>query len=301
MIVSASYKTDIPAFYGEWFINRLKAGYCRIFNPYNRQASIVSLKRGDVDGFVFWTKNLSPFLNKLEAVHEQGFPFIVQYTINGYPRVLESSVVDAQRSVQHMRYIAQAFGSRVGVWRYDPVLVSSVTPLEFHRRNFSELARSLEGCTDEVVVSFAQVYRKTLRNMTDAAKYHGFVWEDPHDDAKLELISEFAAVASDHGMKLTVCAQNKYLVPGVVAANCIDATRLAGITGYMINAKVKGNRPDCACYVSKDIGEYDTCPHGCVYCYAVLNRDLAMSRFKKHDPSGEFIFTPTDAARPRQE
>ena len=292
MIISASYKTDIPTFYGEWFGNRLEAGYCKMVNPYNRKAYRVSLELDQVDGFVFWTKNVGPFLGKLAVVSEKGYPFIVQYTINGYPRTLEFSVVDSKRSVEHMRVIAETYGPEVGVWRYDPILVSSETPSDFHRRNFSNLARSLEGCTDEVVVSFAQLYRKTLRNMDWASDEFGFSWEDPDDQTKRKLVSELAMIAQAHGMKLRMCSQDKYLTEGVSPARCIDSGRLARVAGRSIQATVRGNRPDCACHASKDIGEYDTCPHGCVYCYAVLNRDLAKERHRQHDPQGEFLFTP---------
>ena len=292
MIISASYKTDIPTFYGEWFGNRLEAGYCKMVNPYNRKAYRVSLELDQVDGFVFWTKNVGPFLGKLSILSEKGYPFIVQYTINGYPRTLEFSVVDSQRSIEHMRVIAGTYGPEVGVWRYDPILISSETPPDFHRRNFSNLARSLEGCTDEVVVSFAQVYRKTLRNLDWAADEFGFSWEDPDDKTKLELVSELAMIAQAHGMQLRMCSQDKYLTEGVSPARCIDSGRLSRVAGRSIQATVRGNRPDCACHASKDIGDYDTCPHGCVYCYAVLNRALAKERYRQHDPQGEFLFTP---------
>ena len=292
MIISASYKTDIPTFYGEWFKNRLEAGYCKMVNPYNRRAYTVSLKREDVDGFVFWTKNVGPFLDKLAMVKELGFPFTVQYTINGYPRVLEFSVVDAERSIEHMKTIASAYGHNVAVWRYDPIVISSETPTSFHYQNFERLARCLEGTTNEVVVSHAQFYKKTLKNMNWAAERFDFSWEDPSSETKLELTSGLADVAASYGMQLRMCSQDEYLVKGVDPARCIDAERLSAIAGGSINAKVKGNRPDCGCHLSKDIGEYDTCPHGCVYCYAVLNRDLARRRYKEHDPNGEFLFVP---------
>ena len=292
MIISASYKTDIPTFYGEWFQNRLRAGYCKMVNPYNRRAYTVSLSKEDVDGFVFWTKNIGPFIDKLEEVKARGFPFNVQYTINAYPRTLEYSVVNADRSIEHMKKIAGTYGEKTVVWRYDPILVSSETTIDFHRENFSRLARRLEGSTDEVVISYAQMYRKTLTNMNWAAKEFGFVWEDPPETRKLDLTSNLAAIASSFGMQLRMCSQDKYLVKGVSPARCIDAERLSAIAGYTIGAKVKGNRPDCGCHLSKDIGEYDTCPHGCVYCYAVLNRDLARERYRKHEPTGEFLFSP---------
>ena len=296
MIISASYKTDIPTFYGEWFVNRLDAGFCKMINPYNRRAIRVSLERHDVDGFIFWTKNLGPFLEKLKVVHDRSYPFVIQYTINNYPRTLEFSVVDAKRSAEHMKLIANEYGPRVAVWRYDPIIISSDTPVDFQRRNFAELARSLEGSTDEVVVSFAQLYKKTKQNRDWASKKFGFSWEDPSDDVKLQLTAEFAEIAKSHAMQLTVCSQEAYLTPGVKAARCVDALRLGDVAGQRITAELKGNRPECGCFLSRDIGEYDTCPHGCVYCYAVRSRNLAQKRYKAHDPVSEFLFIPEGEA-----
>src|SRR6266436_8963379 len=177
MIISASYKTDIPTFYGDWFMNRLRAGYCKMVNPYNRSAIRVSLELGNADGFVFWTKNVGPFLKHLTEIRNRGFPFVVQHTINAYPKALEYAVVNATRSVENMHRIAQEYGWRVPVWRYDTVVISSETPIDFHRRNFGSLCQQLEGATDEVVISFVQLYKKTLRNMEWAAREFGFSWE----------------------------------------------------------------------------------------------------------------------------
>ncbi len=295
MIISASYKTDIPAFYGEWFENRLKAGYCMVANPYNRrQVRRVSLLPEDVEGFVFWTKNLGPFMGRLERVAELGRPFTVQYTITGYPRELERTVVDADRSVRHLRTVAERYGPKAAVWRYDPILFSSLTPAEYHLDNFERLAGSLEGSCDEVVISFATIYKKTARNLAAAAREFGFTWEDPPDNVKLDLAARLAEMAGARSMRLSVCSQWRYVVPGAQAARCVDARRLAAMGGQPIRARLKGNRPDCGCYESVDIGVYDTCPHGCVYCYAVLHRDLALSRYRSHDPEGEFLFSPND-------
>jgi hypothetical protein len=292
MIISASYRTDIPTFYGDWFIKRLRAGYCKALNPYNRQVIAISLRPEDVDGFVFWTKNVGPFLSHLSEVRQYGFPFVLQHTINGYPRVLEQAVADAVRSVEHLRRIAETFGPRVCVWRYDTIVDSSVTPREFHIETFSRLARQLEGATDEVVVSFAHLYRKTLRNMNRSAEESGFTWSDPTDDWKRTLLAEMVQIARGHKIGVTVCSQPKYLTPGGGEARCVDAKRLADVGGSAFKSKLKGNRPECGCFESRDIGEYDTCPHGCVYCYAVENRDLAMKRYHQHDSESEFLFAP---------
>lgn len=292
MIISASYKTDIPAFYGEWFMNRLKAGYCRLTNPFNRsQAMTVSLRRESVDGIVFWTKNLGPFVDHLRTIRDLGFPFIVQYSINAYPRTLEFSVVNHERSIDHMRMLAGEFAPGVGVWRYDPIVFSSLTSRDFHRDNFARLAKALEGTTDEVVLSFAQVYKKTKRNMDWAARKFCFSWRDPLQEEKLKLLGELSTIAATHGFRTTLCSQPEFLVPGVGESMCVDAPRLMRLWNISFKSQIKGNRPGCMCAGSKDIGDYDTCPHGCVYCYAVMNRELAKTRYKRHDPLGEFLFT----------
>ena len=291
MIISASYKTDIPTFYGPWFRNRLQAGFCRMVNPYNaNQHFKVSLRPEDVDGFVFWTKNVTPFLPVLDVVKDREQPFILQHTINAYPRALESRVVDAERAVTSLRRVADQFGSKTVVWRYDTIVFSSVTPPDFHRRNFERLAEQLRGTTDEVVVSFMQVYQKTKRNMEEAASQHGFTWTDPLDQEKAELLRDLVAIADGNGMSLKMCSQPQFLTTGVGEARCVDAERLSALAGHSFRAKLQGMREGCGCFQSKDIGDYDTCPHGCVYCYAVRNRGLALRRHGEHDPDGEYLF-----------
>jgi len=299
VLISASYRTDIPAFYGEWFANRLRAGYCRVANPYGGPPSRLSLLPGDVDGFVFWTKNPGLFLPQLARVRERGFPFVVQYTINGYPRSLEYAVVNADRSVEHARRIAEEYGPRVIVWRYDTIVFSTATSRDFHLRNFERLAAALTGATDEVVISFAQIYRKSRINMNAAAALFDFTWEDPEDSAKSLLARDLTACARAYGMQLTVCSQARFLEPGIAPARCVDAQRMSDVAGQPVRARLKGNRPECACHESRDIGAYDTCPHGCVYCYAVRTRALARRRYIEHDPSAEFLCGPAEPQSPR--
>jgi hypothetical protein len=299
MIISASYKTDIPTFYGDWFMNRLKAGYCKMLNPYNRHVVRVSLLLNDVEGIVFWTKNIGPFIKNLPEVKQRGFPFIIQHTINGYPRALEQAVVDSARAVEQVRKVADMFGSRVCVWRYDTIINSSLTPREYHIETFSRLANALEGATDEVVISFAHLYRKMLRNMDVAAREHGFTWSDPDDEWKKGMVAELASIASAHKIRLTICSQPNFIIPGCNEARCVDAKRLSDVSGKPVVAPLRGGRAQCGCYASRDIGEYDTCPHGCVYCYAVQNQSLAKARYKQHDPNGESLFPlPEDAVQP---
>ncbi len=127
MIISASYKTDIPTFYGEWFMNRLQDGYCKMVNPYGHQVYTIDLTPENVDGFVFWTKNIGPFLKYLPEVQKMGYPFVVQHTITGYPRELEFRVIDHTHTIEHMKVLADMYGPHIAVWRYDPIVVSSLT------------------------------------------------------------------------------------------------------------------------------------------------------------------------------
>lgn len=292
MIISASYKTDIPCFYGEWFMNRLRAGYCKMANPYSREVYRIGLTPAEVDGFVFWTKNLGPFLKYLPEIRERGYPFVVHYGINGYPRALERSVADPEQAVAHAHMLAEAYGPRTVVWRYDPILFTTLTPAAYHRERFAELARKLRGATDEVVISFAQIYRKTRRNLQRTAGRYDFDWFDPDDEEKRSLVRDLARIARENGMQLTICAQDQYVTGGAASARCIDAGRLAAVAGRPIRAEARGHRPNCGCFRSRDIGEYDTCPQGCVYCYAVQDRERALSRYRRHNPLGEFLFPP---------
>ncbi len=290
MIISASYKTDIPAFYGDWLINRLKAGYCRVANPYGGQTCTVPLDRQSVDGFIFWTRNIGPFIDKLDEVDKMGFPFIVQYTVSGYPRALDQATIEAEHAIDHIHRLGKIFGNRAIVWRYDPITSTSLSPPAWHLENFARLARGLSGVVDEVVVSFAHIYRKTERNMTAAAQALNFEWTDPPAEEKRALLGKIAEIAADNGLDLTLCGQPEFLIDGVREAICIDAGRLGDVAGYPIKASAKPHRDSCRCHASRDIGDYDSCPQGCVYCYAVTSRERAKRRFSEHDSSSDLLY-----------
>lgn len=297
MIVSASFRTDIPAYYGGWFARRLDAGFARVVNPYGGAPATVRLDPAHASGFVFWTRNPGPFVPVLERLRRECRPFYLSFTVTGYPRALEPGVIATRRAVAQFHELADTFGPRACVWRYDPIVTSSLTPPAFHRRMFAKLADRLAGATDEVVVSFAQVYAKTKRHLDRAARDHGFTWRDPDDDAKKALLSDLTVIARAHGMRLTLCAQPHLLIDGVEPAACVDAARLGAIAGHPVKARRKGNRPGCACFESRDLGAYDSCAQGCVYCYAVSSRRAAQMRLKRHDPAGEFLIAPQNHLR----
>ena len=286
MIVSASYRTDIPAFYAEWFRRRFTLGHCMVANPYGGPPGRVALRDG-VDGYIFWTRNITPFLDALELVAAEGLPFVVHYTLTGYPRPLERRVVEAGRAIGAIAGLAARFGLGGVVWRYDPILLSELTPVDWHIENFSRLADHLAGLVDEVVVSWLDLYRKTLRNL------QGLAVIDPAAEQKTALLRRLAAIAEARAIRLTLCTEPELACrSGLTEARCIDAERLGRRAGRPIAARRKGNRPGCLCAESRDIGDYDSCPHGCVYCYAVASPAAARARFHGHDPNGDFLMPP---------
>ena len=292
MIVSASYRTDIPAFYADWFLNRVAAGAARFRNPFGGGIVTVSLRAEDVSGIVFWTRNFAPLMDRLAPVEERNWPFVVQFTVTGYPRPLEPSTIRAEDAAAQIAEIARRFGPRAAVWRYDPVLLSSAIGPDWHRATFARLAAMLRGHVDEAVLSFVEPYRKTRRNLDRLARRAGIDWRLPEPDEKAALVGDLAAIAGDAGMALTLCTQPALaaLVPGIAApAHCIDAGRLGDVAGRPVIAPVKGNRPGCLCAASRDIGAYDTCPHGCTYCYAVADRSRAKAAYAAQDAGAEML------------
>ena len=287
MIINASVKTDIPAFYGAWFMNRIDAGFCLATNRFNRKNRI-ALTRDEVDGFFFWTKNVGPFMPQLEILTERGYPFVVHYTITGYPRAIEPAVLPADRAIEQMRILREKYGPRAAVWRYDPIAITSLTDFDFHRLNFRRLAERLAATTDEVCVSFVNYYPRMKRERDEAARQRGFEWEDPTADRKREFIVELNGIAREHNLKLSLCAQREYLSPGINDAACVDVQRLSDVAGVEVHGRKPGHRGSvCGCFHAVDIGAYNTCRHGCAYCYAVQNNGKACDFFRRHDPAAE--------------
>ncbi len=294
MIISASSRTDIPAWYGAWFQKRMDAGYCLSVNAFNGRPYRVGLTREEVDGFFFWTKNLGPFLPHMDELSARGFPFVVHYTINGYPSFMEPKIPPVEAAVGHLGFLTRNYGPKVVIWRYDPILFTDATGFSFHRENFTRIAKQLAGTVNDVVVAYANFdFRKTRANLSRAARETGFTWEEPDVDTKRHFLSELSAIAGDHGMTLSVCGQPECRSPGVMEAVCIDAQRLSEVAGREIQGKKPGHRgKQCACDYSRDIGAYDTCAHGCLYCYATTNHSMSSLYQRQHDPTAEWLRGP---------
>lgn len=255
-------------------------------NPYGSKDYRVEMSPDAADGFVFWTRNFRP-LGRLLRAEKHPFPFVVQYTVTNYPKSLEQSVIPANDAIKDIKNLAGTYGARSCVWRYDPIVFTSELNAPWHRRNFRRLAEALCGSVDEVVISFVAPYTKTRRNLHKAEIKHSFEWRDPGIVEKQELAMNLANIAATNGMQLTTCSQPEFVSSEIKAARCIDKSRLSDVAGHEITARTKGNRKGCACHQSRDIGAYDTCPHGCVYCYAVRDNAKAKESVRRQSVTAE--------------
>lgn len=224
------------------------------------------LDRDSVDGFIFWTRNARPFRGGLGAARDVA-PFVVQYTLTGYPPVLETGVPPPGHAIAEIARIAGEYGPGAVVWRYDPVIWTDATDADFHRENFRRLADRLTGLVDEVTLSAATLYAKSRRNLSRHAP--ALTVDDPPDGDKRALLAELGGFAAERGIAPTLCSQPHLLGGPLRAARCVDAERLQRVGGEDLRFRARGNRPGCACAESRDIGAYDSCAHGCLYCYAV--------------------------------
>ena len=293
MIVSCSRRTDIPACYPAWFMNRLRAGYCVVSNPFNpHQRRRVSLRREDVDALVFWTKNVRPLLPSIDELISAGHRFMVQFTLNPYPPILEPGMPRLEDRLADFETLSRLIGKNRVVWRYDPIIISNQTPFSFHRQAFLALAERLSEVTERVVVSVVQLYRKTLRGLMGLSE-RGLIFEQhAADSAEMnELLYFLAETAGSYGLEIVSCASERDLsVLRISPGRCIDGelfTSLWGLQGPW--KKDPGQRPACGCTVSVDIGATNTCQHGCPYCYATTNHEQSRIQFLQHDSHAEIL------------
>ncbi len=284
-LISASRRTDSPAFYARWFLRRLAAGYCHWINPFNGRPHRVSLRPEDVAGIVCWTRNPPPLAGSLEELERRGYRFAFHFSLNGYPKEIESHNPPVAAALRAFRELAARLSPDRVWWRYDPILVTAATPPVWHVENFSRLAAALEGATRRCYFSFASFYRKVTRNLEAA----GLEWVEPDTVLKLDLTDRLRRVARDHAIQMLACCDDSLLEAGVGKAHCVDSAAFPGAAGAFRPAPT---RKDCGCSESVDIGAYDTCAFGCRYCYATNSRAAALIRLSEHDPEDSALWRP---------
>ena len=281
MIISASRRTDIPAFYSEWFINRLKEGHVLIPNPRNaNRIGRVLLSPENVDCIVFWTKNPIPMLDKFEQLDRMGYRYYVQFTLTPYDKTVEGNLPPKTELIKAFIEVSKRTSKEQTVWRYDPIIIGEKLTVTWHIERFREMCEQLHAHTERCVMSFVDPYKSIgdkFRAMTRIEM--------------LSIASDFSKIAKKYGIALYTCAEEIDLSEfGIMHSACVDKALVENIIGYSIKAKRDTNqRASCCCIESVDIGAYDTCPHGCTYCYATSSQKTVLRRIASHDPAAPMI------------
>ena len=286
MIVSVSRRTDIPAFYPDWFFRRLEEKYVYVRNPMNpRQVSELRLDRDSVDCFVFWTKNPGPMMDRLSALDEMEYPYYFQFTLTAYGTDLEPGVADKDEMIKIFRRLSRRIGPERVVWRYDPVLLGGDYTIQYHREWFEKMCRALCGYTESCVISFLDMYSRIKKNM----EYQGIL-PLSQEDIRI-LASILGPIAARYGIRMSTCSEEMDLEEyGIRKGECIDDRLIESITGHHLDVKRDDTqRASCGCVKSVDIGTYHTCAHFCRYCYANLSQRQVEENRRQHNPDSPLL------------
>lgn len=274
-IISASRRSDIPAFHADWFMERIREGSFLRINPFNpRQTKEVRLDPGEVDAIVFWSKNPCPLLPHLGELDSRGYCYYFQFTLNRYGPEFEPGLPPLRERIGTFRQLAERVGSKRVVWRYDPVILSSATPVDWHLESVEELAMTLGGATERLVISFLDFYGKAGRRLEALRRSRGIACSDvtlPGLEQELErLAAGIGRIGAAHGLKVLSCAEDADLERfGIVHGSCIDGELIRELRGGEGRfRRDRSQRPACRCAGSVDMGTYDSCGYGCLYCYA---------------------------------
>lgn len=285
MILSVSRRTDIPNYYSDWFLNRVKAGFLYVRNPFNaHQISKINISPNVVDCIVFWTKNPENMLPKLNDLGNYNYYF--QFTLTGYGKDIEPGLPDKR---EHLISVFQELSKRIGhkrvIWRYDPILLNEAYTIEYHIKAFEIIAEKLKGCTDKVIISFIDLYTKTKRNTENLNI------KCPSTEEMFKIATEMAQIAMNNNMTIESCAEHIDLHKcGIKHGACIDKNLIQNLIGYELSGnKDKNQRPECGCFESIDVGTYNTCRNGCRYCYANYSDERVSQNIYSYDAASPLL------------
>ncbi len=285
MILSVSRRTDIPAFYSRWFINRINEGFVMVRNPINPNlVSKISLSSEFIDCIVFWTKNAKPMIEYLDYI-EKKYMYYFQYTLNAYDSDIEPNINNLKERIEVFKHLSSKIGKNRVIWRYDPIIITEKYTVEWHINMFKYLANNLKNHTSVCVFSFVDFYDKILKNMNK-------VGSKPLTRDTINLIaSEFAKIAKENNITLKTCSEEIDLEKYEIEHSCcIDPKLMSQLLDCNLKTKKDPNqRPICGCIESIDIGQYNTCLHGCLYCYANYSHESVLMNFEKHDESSPLL------------
>lgn len=283
MIINTGSRTDIPAYYSEWFYNRIKDGYVLVRNPYYpTQILRYRLTPDVVDVICFCTKNPEPMFNRIKEI--EAFRQVWYVTITPYGRELEPNVPNKENVMESLRRLSDMVGVPAVIWRYDPIFISDTYSVDVHIQSFEQMAEYLSGSVSTCVISFIDLYEKTKRNFPG-------VKEVTKQDG-IQIGKAFVAIGKKYGIQIRSCCEGTYLEPyGVNVTGCMTQSVIeqAIDCNLDIPKSKKPAREACSCLLGNDIGAYNTCGHGCLYCYANYDRKTVMANMKLHNPKSPFL------------
>lgn len=290
MIINTGNRTDIPAFYSTWFRNRLQAGEVYVRHPYHpTRVTRYQLSPDVVDCFLFCTKNPQPMLSHLDELKDYGQLWFV--TMTPYGADIEPRVPKLNRVISAFKALSHKLGKERMVWRYDPILITNRYSVAHHLTVFERMAAQLEGATEVCVISFVDLYEKTLKNFSGL--------QAVPQGIRLMLAERLVAIAETYGMRIQTCAEgNAYAKVGVDVSGCMSQAVIERAIGATLSVPAHAPaRAGCDCLLGNDIGAYHTCAHGCRYCYATTDHEQARLFQRKHDAKSPMLlgdFTPQD-------
>lgn len=280
MILFASGRTDIPAFYSNWFINRVKAGFVDVRNPFN-QKLVSRIYFSDVDLIMFCSKNPLPMINKLKMLK---VPVLFHVTITSYGKDVEPNIPDKRLIIEGVKKLSLVLGIDNVVVRYDPIFLSDKYNVDYHIKAFDKLCKNLNGYVNKIIVSFMDEY-KNVRSNKNILKYRAFTRED------YKKIGEaFSKSAYDNGMSVQTCFEDEDLTQyGFVKGECLSHELAYILTGKKFKSSNVRKEKKCECVQMVDIGDYNSCMHMCKYCYANYDEKVVSSNFERHDDNSSLL------------
>lgn len=282
MILNTGSRTDIPAYYSDWFYHRIKEGYILVRNPYYPlQITKYLLDPEVIDIIVFCTKNPFPMLDRISLL--SAFDTFWFVTITPYEKEIEPYVPPKEQVINSFQRLSGLVGKKRMSWRYDPIFITDKYSTDYHIEQFGYMAKELSGYTDQCVVSFIDLYEKTKRNFSGV--------RNVTDHEQEQLITAFSEIAKDNDLQIHLCCENKDLVrENVDADGCLSKNVLEESLGCKLDVpNKKMARSECSCLLGADIGAYNTCGHGCLYCYANYDRETVLRNMKMHNVASPLL------------
>ena len=282
MILNTGLRTDIPGFFSEWFYNRIEEGFVYVRNPYvKNQIYSYRLDPELIDCIIFCTKNPKPMFENLEKIDK--FNQYWHITITPYEKEIEPNIPPMNDVLESFKYLSKKLGKENVTLRYDPIFINEKYTLEKHIESFEYIINSLSDYTTEAIISFIDLYEKTKRNFPKA--------KEVTKDERLKIGKEFARIGNENNIRIKTCVEGTELDKfGIDSSGCMTKEVIERAINKNLNIpKQKARNGECYCLLNNDIGEYNTCGHGCLYCYANSNKRLVKRNLKLHDPKSPIL------------